>query len=109
MYHFMKKKGCYIDTRDIGENTYHQVYERFETERQETEAPIYNMILEQEAIELHKLCKLVEGKKGVVLDLSTDCVSCVFPTDQLPFDLRQGSVNLNGFYYDDDHEFPDTR
>ena len=40
MYHFLKKDGCYIDSRDIGETVYHKVYERFETERQETEAPI---------------------------------------------------------------------
>jgi hypothetical protein len=106
MYHFLKKDGCYIDSREIGETMYHQVYERFETERQETEAPIYNMILEQEAIELHKLCTLVEANKGILLDLSTDCVSCVFPTDELPFALIGKTVNISGYWYDREHRFP---
>jgi len=104
MYHFLKKDGCYIDSRDIGETAYHQVYERFETERQETEAPIYNMILEQEAIELHRLCTLIEANQGILLDLSTDCVSCVFPTNDMPFELN--GINLTGYYYDDERKFP---
>ena len=41
MHHYLDKNGCYIDTRDIAETSYHQVYERYVTERQETEAPIF--------------------------------------------------------------------
>ena len=53
--HFLDKNGCFIDTRHIGDNTYYQVYNRYFSNREETEAPIYNQILEQEAIEVHKL------------------------------------------------------
>ena len=64
--HFIKNNGCYIDVRNIaetkyvgetanlGDTTFYQVYEQSLTSREETEAPIYQMILEQEAIELHK-------------------------------------------------------
>ena len=34
---------------------------------EETEAPIYNMILGLEAIELHKLSRIIERKGGQVL------------------------------------------
>ena len=47
--HFLDKNGCFIDTRQIGDNTYYQVYDRFYSNREESEAPIYNQILEQEA------------------------------------------------------------
>ena len=106
MQHYLEAKGCYIDCREIGEQTYHQVYESFSTERQETEAPIYNMILEQEAIQLHKLSKIVESTGGHVLDVSTDCVSCVFPHDKFPFTLIGKTVDVEGYYYDRLKKFP---
>jgi hypothetical protein len=55
---------------------YYHVYKRTSTVRQETEAPIYNMILEIEAIELHKLKVLIELHQRFVLfinALSTFC------------------------------------
>ncbi len=44
------------------------------------------MVLEQEAIELHRLSKIIENNNGFILDLSTDCISCVFP-NELPFQV----------------------
>ena len=40
----------------------------------ENEIPIYNQILQQEQIELHKLMKIVKNNKGTVLDVNTDAV-----------------------------------
>ena len=100
--HFLDKNGCFIDTRHIGDETYYQVFDRYYSNREETEAPIYNQILEQEAIEVHKLMALIESKGGVVLDLSTDCVSCVFKTDNSPFDtIKIGDNNYIYGHYDD--------
>jgi hypothetical protein len=96
------RKGCFLDQRTIGERDYYQAFEAFNTKREETEAPIYNMILDMEAIELHKLMKTIEGKGGVVLDLSTDCVSCVFKDNKFPFKVEKGSSNIKGYYYDSD-------
>ena len=104
--HFLDKNGCFIDARHIGNKdkytTYYQVYDRYFSNREETEAPIYNQILEQEAIEVHKLIRLLESKGGVVLDVSTDCVSCVFETNESPFELEQG-IFIKG-YYDDEEQ-----
>jgi hypothetical protein len=100
--HFLDKDGCFIDSRHIGDNIYYQVYNRYYSNREETEAPIYNQILEQEAIEVHKLIKLLESKGGVVLDLSTDCVSCVFKTNASPFEtVKSGDNTYIKGYYDD--------
>ena len=42
-----------------------------------TEKPIYDQILDLEAIVLHKLATLIESKGGQILDLNTDCASCI--------------------------------
>ena len=57
-YHYLEAQGCHINSRKIGGQDYYQVYEEYITKKEETEAPIYNMILELEAIELHRLAKL---------------------------------------------------
>jgi hypothetical protein len=67
----------------------------------ETEAPIYNQVGQQEQIELHKLIKIIECKKGTVLDVNTDCVACIFPNNNLPFEIVE-EIQLNGHYWDDE-------
>ena len=100
--HFLEKNGCFIDTRHIGNNTYYQVYDRYFSNREESEAPIYNQILEQEAIEVHKLKTILESVGGVVLDVNTDCISCVFKDNESPFKLINDTY-LDG-YFDDDQK-----
>jgi 5-methylcytosine-specific restriction protein A len=78
-YHkFLELNGSFINIRDINNENFYQVYNTYFTESEETESPIYNQILELEAIELHKLKTIIESKNGLVLDLNTDCISCVF-------------------------------
>ena len=45
----------------------------------ENEIPIYNQILQQEQIELHKLMMIVENKNGTVLDVNTHSVFGIIP------------------------------
>ena len=78
-YHFLNQDGTHIFSRQIGKDTYYQGFKKTKHIREETESPLYNMILEMEAIELHKLATIIQSKGGQVLDLSTDSVSCVFP------------------------------
>ena len=106
--HFLDKNGCFIDARHIGDETYYQVYDRYFSNREETEAPIYNQILEQEAIEVHKLIRLLESKGGTVLDVSTDCVSCVFKTNDSPFEL-ENKIYIKGHYDDAEKKHPKYR
>ena len=104
-HHYMDKKGCFIDSRLIGDKCFYQVYNKYSTENDETEAPIYNQILELEAIEVHKLMTIIRQKNGIVLDVSTDCVSCVFPNNINPFTTSDG-LNLDGYYYDENRSMP---
>jgi len=99
-YFHLKFKGSLIDIRKINDKNYYQIYSTTIKSKQETDAPIYKQILELEAIELHKLKTLIESKDGYCLDLNTDCVSCVFKNDKLPFKMLD-DINLKGYYYDD--------
>ena len=38
------------------------------------------------------------------MTLPPDCVSCVFPTNELPFELK--GINLTEYYYDEERKFP---
>ena len=98
---FIDLQGSVITTRCINDKKYYQVYNKYLSERDETEAIIYQQIVEVEAIELHKLSKIVEAHGGQVLDLNTDCVSCCFKNDILPFKTIEGSSNIEGFYWND--------
>ena len=104
-HHYLDKKGCFIDSREINDKFYYQVYNKYTTESDESEAPIYNQILELEAIEVHKLMNIIRDKDGIVLDISTDCVSCVFPDDKMPFEMID-DINIKGFYYDAECKVP---
>ena len=97
-YHYLSKKGCFVDNLVVDESNYHLVYDKFTTTHEETEAPIYEMILELEAIELHKLAEIIKSKDGKVLDLITDCVVCQFPDNVCPFSSQDG-LNLDGFEF----------
>ena len=84
-------------------NIYYYVLNGTKNYKMETEAPIYEQIMQLEAIELHKLKLIIESKGGVVLDLSTDCIICNFPeTNKLPFELD--GDNLKGYYFDDENK-----
>ena len=78
------------------------MYDRYYSNREESEAPIYNQILEQEAIEVHKLKVILESNGGVVLDVNTDCLSCAFPTNDSPFKLVNDTYIVG--YFDDDQK-----
>ena len=69
----------------------------------ETEQPIYNQILQQEQIELHKLKVIVEAHEGIVLDLNTDAVNCVFPDNVLSFKLVK-DIQVDGYFWDNDNK-----
>ena len=97
-YHYLSKSGCFIDNLTIDESNYHLVYEKFTTSYEETEAPIYEMILELEAIELHKLSEIIKSKGGVVLDLITDCVTCQFSHNVSPFTSKD-NINIDGYEF----------
>jgi hypothetical protein len=65
----------------------------------EIERPLYDQIVQQEIIELHKLQTLIESKGGKVTDLNTDVITCTFEDNKLPFELSDGK-NIDGYFWD---------
>jgi 5-methylcytosine-specific restriction endonuclease McrA len=55
---------------------------------------IYHLIVDMEAIELHKLKTLVESNKGHVTFVNTDCVECWFNNDE--------AIDLDKYFWDKD-------
>ena len=105
-YHqYLENKGCFIEILVINNIKYFHVYKEILHSNIESEKPIYDQILDLEAIELHKLSKLIESKNGVVLDLNTDCVTCSFKDNVFPFELDTNK-DIIGYYYDDKNTSP---
>ena len=102
---FLSNNSNFIDVRTIDDKDYYNVYNKYLTQKDESEAPIYHQIVELEAIELHKLAQLIKNNNGFVLDLNTDCVSCVFKNNEFPFKMEDVS-NIQGYYYDDAKTLP---
>ena len=59
-YHYIKCKGSFIETFVINDVKYYQVLEVIESQNEESETAIYNMVLELENINLYKLYKEIE-------------------------------------------------
>ena len=54
---------------------------------EESETPVYNMVLEFENINLYEVTLKVQRKGGAVLDLNTDSVVCEF--EKFPFKIDE--------------------
>ena len=99
-YHqYIENKGCVIDVIKVNNVKYFHVYKEILKTNCETEKPIYDQIMNLEAIALHKLSSLIESKNGKVLDLNTDCVTCTFEKNIFPFELDENK-DIIGYYYD---------
>ena len=106
---YLQLNGCFIDHRQINDKNYYQVYNKYRTEKEDSEGPIYNQVLDLEAIELHKLKSIIEANNGLVLDVSTDCAICIFKDDKLPFELTEDKTYIKGYYHDDKQTQPRYR
>ena len=105
----MDLDGAFIHTKEIADQYYYQLFDVYTTEKNETEAPVYNQILDLEAIEVHKLICEIEKRGGKCLSVLTDCVECVFPDDIFPFyyDPKDETKNLYGFIDTHKNNVPD--
>jgi hypothetical protein len=109
LYHSLKLDGAFIHTKDIADKYYYQLFDVYTTEKNETEAPLYNQILDLEAIEVHRLISEIEKRGGQCLSVRTDCVECVFPDNIFPFyhDPKDENKNLIGFLDTHKYNVPD--
>ena len=92
-------EGSYIDTFVSNNKLFFHVFAPSKTTNIETERPLYDQIVQQEAMELHRLKTLVESKGGIVTDINTDAITCTFPNDKFPFGLID-EKNLD-YYWDE--------
>jgi DNA polymerase III delta prime subunit len=101
----VKHDDSFIDTfATENDKLFFHVLAPHKTTNIETERPIYDQIVQQEAMELHMLKTLVESKGGTVTDLNTDAITCTFKDDVFPFELIDDK-NLN-YYWDDNKTTP---
>ena len=98
-HYYLTYNSSVIDSLEIDDQMYYHVFKTSRSTNEETETPLYNMVLDMEAILLHKLIKKVEENNGVVLDVMTDCVTCYFK-GKFPF-KKYADNNIDCLYYDD--------
>jgi hypothetical protein len=99
LQHAIEYEGSFMNSFTSGNKLFFHVLKPSETTNIETERPLYDQIVQQEAMELHKLKTLVEAKGGVVTDINTDAITCYFADDKFPFDLIDDK-NLD-YYWDE--------
>jgi 5-methylcytosine-specific restriction enzyme A len=95
----LQYEGSFMSSFVSNNKLFFHVFAPSKTTNIETERPLYDQIVQQEAMELHKLKTLVESKGGVVTDINTDAITCTFPDDKFPFDLID-EKNLD-YYWDE--------
>jgi len=59
---------------------------------------IYHLILDMEAMELHKMKDLIESQGGVCTYYLTDCIEYQTEKDK--------AIDISGVYWDEENEFP---
>jgi 5-methylcytosine-specific restriction enzyme A len=96
----LQYEGSFMSSFVSNNKLFFHVFAPSKTTNIETERPLYDQIVQQEAMELHRLKTLVESKGGVVTDINTDAITCTFPNDKFPFDLIDAK-NINGYYWDE--------
>ena len=101
----VKHDDSFVDTFASDGQVFYHVLAPTKSTNIETERPLYDQIVQQEAMELHMLKMLVESKGGTVTDLNTDAITCTFPNDKCPFELLD-EKNLTDYYWDDDNTIP---
>ena len=58
MYQYVRNKSSFIKTFTIEDKNYFHVFKNKKNYKMDTEAPIYEQIMQIEAIELHRLSEL---------------------------------------------------
>lgn len=98
-HYFYNNDKCFIDMKQSDRGVFYHLIETNQSIKSETERVIYDMIVEMEAIELHKLQRIIESKNGCVTEYKTDCIRFEYIKD-FPFELID-DINLKDYYYPD--------
>ena len=85
-HYFYNNNKCFIDMKESERGNFYHIIEQNENINCETERIIYDMIVEMEALEMHKLKKIIKSKGGIVTEYKTDCIRFNYNGD-FPFKM----------------------
>lgn len=94
---FVDDNNKFITTHQLenGKQLFEAIYEN-EIAVDDNASPLYNMILQMEALELAKLEQMIIDKGGIPLDRNTDAIRF----------QRNEEININDYFWDDDKKQP---
>jgi nucleoside-triphosphatase THEP1 len=95
---YLKCKGSFINMKETQNGTFYQVFNESISINIDTEKPIYNMIVQLEAIEVYKMKMMLEHKGAIILEYKTDAIR--YYIEEFPFKLD--GQNIKGYYFDKD-------
>ena len=98
-HYFYNNNGCFIDVKQSERCLFYHVFQESNSFNVETERIIYDMIVELEALELHKLETIIQTKGGKVTEYKTDCIRFDY-IDDFPFTMLDNK-NIDGYFYPD--------
>ena len=100
------KISAIVQPLSCEDKKFFHVVEKCLMKPEESETPVYNMVLKLENINLYEPTPEIQRKGGSVLDLNTDCVACEFA--KFPFKLDDEN-KLRGYYHDQEHVVPRSK
>lgn len=96
---FFNNNGTFINMQESERGIFYNIFQEYNNINIETEKIIYDMILQIEAIELHKLKTIIENKGCQVTQYKTDCITYNY-IGEYPFKLID-EKNIDGYFYED--------
>ena len=100
---YLLNEGSFINIKQTKDSVFYQVFAESISLNIETEKPIYNQILDLEAIEMHRLKCIIEKKGGEILEYKTDAIR--YSIKEFPFQLIDDK-NILGYYWDEAKKSP---
>jgi hypothetical protein len=85
-------KEMFIKKTKFGDDDIFQVITSTKLETDYYTNVLYKMVVDMEALELHKLKSIVEENNGTVTNYNTDCVECFFTDDK--------AIDVKAYFWD---------
>lgn len=100
---FMKNKANTAFIQQLNGTNVYEVQTHEEFEKQLYDCVLYNVILELEAIEMHKLKSIIESNGGVCTFINTDC--CEFYMKNKKINKNE-PIDINEYFWDNNKTVP---
>lgn len=93
---FVENNNVFITSHQLGEQTLFEGCYENEIAVDDNAYPLYSMVLQLEAIELHKLENIIIGKGGLPLERNTDAIRY----------QKQTEIDINEYFWDTERTKP---